>query len=160
MNDYNLIKEFHFSIKQSFKMFCFGANYSPPLPLPQDPLFTFKPIIYIQLTVIFLDLFLLVSLPMGPSSPVTGAVLINTHHRISNRWFLSQYSTHQQPTQNEAPLPASLVPVPQSPSVPTETHKTFSCFTFYPQLLQFALCPFGVCFSGCFPPFISHQVGI
>lgn len=64
MKDYNLIKEFHFSIKQSFKMFCFGANYTLHLYHKTHYLRSS------QLKVTFLNLSLLVPLPIGPWSPV------------------------------------------------------------------------------------------
>lgn len=93
-------KRIHFTIKQFFKMFCFGASHIPHLYHKTHCVHAS------QLSVIFRNLFLLISLPIGPWGPIIETMLVNTNQVVP--WV----NTGQVSCYLEWTTTASLAPTP------------------------------------------------
>lgn len=82
-------------------MFCFGINQTPHLYHKTHCLHPS------QLTIIFLNLLLLVSLPIGPWSPIIETMLVNIYQVVPsvNTTQVSSYLASLSITASLAPMP-------------------------------------------------------
>lgn len=104
-------KRTQFTIKQFFRMFCFGANHTHLCHQTHC-------VHASQLSVIFLDLFLLISLPIGPWSPFIEIMLLNAD-QVVPRINTAQVSSYLKWTTTASLLGTSpLCHFPQKPTKP------------------------------------------